>query len=505
MMPRDDDDPERLYSTQTLWDNAMGDACARTLEEHPGFSVLHVNGSFHSSYWDGTVRQLKLRAPEAKVLTVTILPATDPSTAALRGAPAADYVVWAEARATDLNDETWSVHVQRELVYRFHLPPNANDDAPVPLLVWLSDDGLSSRDGMALWKDRLGDEAAIAVLEAPYRETQEDLADGGRWFWPETFSEDIGVMDTAVERTWGYLLRHFPVDPERVCLAGEGTGATVVAAVSLLNERVSARAVAHTPRRYAKIKDFPLPLPEDRGADVPPDKSLRLLVEPADEAWWTKELEEYAAVGFEADMVLATGDAWRREVETENALREALGLDARTPPPSDARRYISVEKGSPRARLWSRFEALRLTAEGGQAVAVLESPAPEGPAERIDVQIRPDELRTVPRCPGPFGGTTVIVLRAGASEQAAWLALEANDPLAAESRFHRLRLAVTGSENDLPAVLSKLLEEGRTNVLIVPAAFCTDAATMRGLKRSVDEIADRMSLHWSPGLGGPGS
>ena len=79
----DPDDVERLYSTQSLWDNSMGEACAIALDEHPGSSVLHVNGGFHSAYWDGTVRQLELRRPDTRSATVSIVPAGHPSVADL--------------------------------------------------------------------------------------------------------------------------------------------------------------------------------------------------------------------------------------------------------------------------------------------------------------------------------------------------------------------------------------------------------------------------------------
>ena len=51
-----------------------------------------------------------------------------------------------------------------------------------------------------------------------------------------------------------------------------------------------------------------------------------------------------------------------------------------------------------------------------------------------------------------------------------------DDPLAKQSRFHRVRIATTSGELALPAVLTQLLEKGRKNVLIVPAVFCADGA-----------------------------
>ena len=511
MMRRSEDDPDRLYDTQTLWDNAMGDSCARALEEHPGSSVLHVNGSFHSSFWDGTCRQLLLRKPCARVRTVSIVPALAPSSARWRGAPVADYVIFAEARATDLNEGTWSVHVGREVDYRFHLPASAEDSTedstPVPLLIWLPDDGLSAADGMALWKDRLGDEVALAVLDAPYRETQEDLTEGGRWYWPDSFASDVGAMQTAIERVWGYALRHWPIDPDRVCVAGEGTGATLATIVTVLSPRLSARSLAFAPRRFAKIKDLPLPLPADRGVDLMPSEPLEVFTEAADRAWWEEELAEYRRVGLDATLRASTDDPWRLELERENALRAALSVDARDPGRGSEtdRLYVQLESQSPRERLWARLEALRREASNGQAVAVLDAPPAVGSARRLRLAADPDSELRIPRCPGPFGGTTVLVVGADETSErrSAWLELERSDPLAAESRFHRLRVAATGSETDLPSVLSDLSVAGRKNVLIAPAEFCATPETLRALARSVRSHADRMNLHWTPGLGAP--
>lgn len=504
-----EEDPERLSSVQTLWDNSMGDSCARALDRHPGRLVLHVNGGFHSAYWDGTARQLRLRAPEAKVLTVSIVPTMNPAVADLHGAPVADYVVYTEARASDVNEGKWAVTVERQVKYVLHLPDGASDEAPVPLLIWLSDDGFTAQDGMALWKERLGAETAIAVLEAPYRETEEDLAEGGRWFWPDSFTEDIGALESATERSWGYLLRNFPIDPERVCLAGEGTGASVVAAVSLLSTRVAARAIAFEPRRYAKIKDFPLPLPELRGDEPVPDKSLMLYVGPADEAWWTQELAEYAAIGFESAMRPVTEDPWQRATEEEDALRAGLGLEPREPLAGE-RAHVLVEEGSVRALHWARLRALRYAADARAPVAVLEAPADAGGSRAIPLAVRAEDYASgaadLPRCPGPFGGTTVVCVTEATppAEVEAWLDFEATDPLNAKSRFHRLRVALPSGDRALAKVLEKLVAEGRTNVLILPAAFCADGATMRALKRSARGFEDGMTLQWSPGLGGGG-
>jgi hypothetical protein len=348
-----DDDP-RLFDTQSLWDNAMGEACALALDRFPDHGVLHVNGGFHTEYMDGTVRQLLLRRPATRVLTVAIVPSALPEAADIGGLPVADYVVFAAQRACDVDDGKYAVFVSRKLEYRLHLPPRAvldardasvagdanrvgdaslESDAKVasdtslattkatalaPLLIWLADDGESAEDAFALWKARVGDECAIAVVEAPYRETQEDLVVGGRWSWPDSFDDDVGVVVEGIAGVWAHVLRHQPVDASRVVLAGEGTGATVVAAATLLADSLAVRGVAIAPRRFSKLKDFPLPLPELRG-DLPKvAKSLRVAAAEADREWWTSELAEYTGIGLENELQRLANDAWRDELEREN-------------------------------------------------------------------------------------------------------------------------------------------------------------------------------------------
>ncbi len=506
MMGAKRSDDERLYSTQSLWDNSMGEACAIALDEHPGSSVLHVNGGFHSAYWDGTVRQLRLRKPDANVLTVSIVPSSNPSIADPGGAAVADYVVYAEARATDLNEGTHSVYVQQEVKYRLHVPKTARGDNKVPLLIWFVDDGLTAEDGMALWRGRLGEECAIAVLEAPYRETQDDLVEGGRWFWPDSFSSDLGSMGVATEKIWAYLLRHFPLDSTRVCIAGEGTGATVVSAVSLMSSRMEARAVAFSPRRYAKLKDIPLPLPEFRGGEPEPKKSLRLVLAAGDESWWDGELAAYEGIGFEANKTMVSQDPWLLEVERASALRAALRLSVPAPTVGSTRRHVLAE--TPRARHWARLLGIEEAKKReGVLVAILDEPPTDGSSDAIEVGVRPDDFkdgRRIPRCPGPFGGTTVVVLPESSPSEfvEAWKAIEGSDPLSKRSRFHRLRVAVTGGDRGLPTVLAELADKGRKNVLVIPAVFCADGETMRALKRSVRALEDQITLRWRPGLGG---
>ena len=525
---------QRLTSAQSLWDNAMGDSCARALDAYPGALVLHVNGGFHSLYGDGTARQLRLRKPDARVLTVDITPASVPATADVQGLPRADWVVFCEARAGDLDDGAWSVWVPRKQEYRLELPEGARD---VPLLIWLGDDGLGAGDGLDLWRDRLGSEVALAVLEANTLETQPDLSSGGRWYRADSFDDDVVAATSAVEQAWGYLLRHMPVDPARVCVAGEGTGATVAAAVALLAERLDAEVLAFSPRRYAKLNQIPLPLAELRGDDAAPQVALRVVVEPDDRAWWEGELAQHAEAGLSSTLADAAPESWRREGEREAAVRAALGLPARAAsaragaetaehgaaavavdpgaaagPAAHAAdpalpRYVLLPHDSRRARFWARLLALGLAARDGGPVTVVDSAPDDAAAQPVDLTIDPAALATagaLPHCPGSFGGTTVVVLPADVSpdDVAAWRALEADDPLARANRFLHLAVASAEPGNTLPDVLAAMVARGRSTALIVPATFCADAQAMDALRRSVRTQEDRMTLHWLPGLGG---
>jgi len=506
-MPGGKDPASRLHSTQSLWDNAMGEACADALDKYPGHCVLHVNGAFHSEYWDGTVRQLRLRKPEAKILTVAIVPVANPASTEVGRVPVADFVVLAEARAADQREGLYSVYGQQAIKYRLHVPEGASAAHPVPMLIWLSDDGFTESDGLDLWKDRLGGVAAVVAVQAPYRETQEDYGLGGRWFWPDSFAADVGSLVSAVERICGYVARYFPVDASRICVAGEGTGATVASSVALLADQIDLRAVSVNPSRYAKLKEFPLPLPELRDESMRRKKSLTVIAGDADRAWWSGELDQYRGVGLDCELQAIADDAWSWERQQENVLRAAMGLEPRAAVSVAEKRYIVVPGDTRRARHWARLHALWAAAESGVPVAVVAKGLEDQHAVRIPTTVRPHMFtgpKAIPECPGPFGGTTVLVVPADmtAQERQAWHALEENDPLAKASKFHRVRLAALEGDRNLTSVLTKLRDEGRKNVLIVPATFCADAAWMRLLRSAVRDVENEMTFHWLPGLGG---
>jgi uncharacterized iron-regulated protein/poly(3-hydroxybutyrate) depolymerase len=497
----------RLLSTQSLWDNSMGEACAQALERWPGRVVVHVNGGFHTAYGDGTARQLLLRRPGTDVRTVDIVPAANPHTAELAGLPAGDWTAFVEARAADAAGDKQEVALARTLQYRLHVPEGARDDAPLPLLLWLPEDGLESQDGLDLWVARLGGECLIAALDAPYRELQPDGSSGRRWSWRDTFAEDIGGSVGAIARTIGYVARHHAVDPERIVVAGERAGATVAVAAALALDGAPLAGLAWEPDGLRGLADLPLPLSELRG-DAPPRRTrIDLLPAHGGAAAWEREAAAYRSVGVDVRLTECSDDPWALELQLENAVRAALGLESRALPADAPRRHVEGLT-SARARQWAR---VAVHEQAPQARVALFAGSVQGddlePALQLDVT--PEDVRAgaaLPRAPGAFGGTTLLVLPAEMDTALcdAWIALEAEDPIAAKSRFSRLRVASLerDSERSLEVLLERQVAEGRRNVLVVPARFHGDEATLAELRARAEVFADRLDLAFRAGLGG---
>jgi len=65
-----------------------------------------------------------------------------------------------------------------------------------------------------------------------------------------------------------------------------------------------------------------------------------------------------------------------------------------------------------------------------------------------------------------------------------------------------MNLAIAGDGvTALPEVIEQLRQRGRSRVLIVPATFCADAATMRALQQQLGAAAQGMDVSWLPGFG----
>ena len=501
----------RTYSTQSVWDNTMGESVARALAAHPGWLVLHVNGGFHSQWHDGTARQVALRAPDATIRTVAISSVRQPGAVdASRIAATADWQALVTARATDSNEGSFGVSIEGELRYKLRVPKSASAEAPVPLLIWLPDDGPPAADELALWRRRLGDEAAIVVVEQQWREQQDDLSMGGRWSWPTDFREDISRSGSAVEEIWAYVARHHAVDPKRTVVAGEGVGACVAVTAFLYGDLWEGRTLAIAPRKQGELRDLPVPLPEGRVGPMP-DRGLTVLSPSADSEWWEQETADYREVGMKAKLTDWPADRWARLGRVETEVREALGLAPKVRS-GKGRAHVMLEHDSPLARNWARRVATAHEASTGDAVAILTSrEAADLGDELAGSTLLPTRAtaeafsggQSLPHAKGPFGGTTLVVLDddLSATEVAAWKQLEKDDPLNAQSRFLRLRTATLSGEWTVDAVLTELKAKRRTNVLIVPAAFAAGPDAMRGIREVVRAHEDDMTIEFRPGLG----
>jgi uncharacterized iron-regulated protein len=516
---------DRVYSGQSLWDNAMGESCARSLEERPGWLVLHVNGGFHSAYRGGAVHQLLLRRPATRVKVVEAAFVDDFHTFDPFGAAdRADYVAYVLGRARDSSDGFHAVAILPELRYRLHLPPGLAAGRTPPLLLWLGADGLRAADALAPLKEALGEEAAIAVVEPPYPLVADDLAPGGRWFSGETFHEDLGVLGGGLRRILTYLLANYPLDRRYVVLGGEGTGATVIAANALYTKDVALFAIASAPKRFGKLRELTLPGP---GEGDP--RRLLVLAPGADEAWWREEAEAWAPTGLSVTVENTSGFAPLAE-----HLRAALGLPA-APAKEGAPTALLLRTDTPRARHWAELYALRCPgparvvgsageAREGERVQPLwfegeGSAVPEGAAPPLRAEDLMDG-RGLPLAAGPFGGTTILVVPKSASdeERAAWKKLEETDAIKKRSRFARLVVLFETEEaragpfgafggrpvrrTGLAEALQAIKDAGRSVALVVPAAFCADAEAMAALRAEARPFEEILDLAYLPGLGG---
>ena len=61
---------ERSFAGQVARDDSMAESIYLSLQAHPGRKLLHLNGSFHSAGFLGTVEQLKLRNPALKIAVI---------------------------------------------------------------------------------------------------------------------------------------------------------------------------------------------------------------------------------------------------------------------------------------------------------------------------------------------------------------------------------------------------------------------------------------------------
>ena len=490
---------ERLYDTQNLWDNAMGDNVAKARKAHRDSVVLHVAGGFHVAYRDGTVAQFARRSKDSKLAVVQVAPVPRAHDARPdRDREQADYLVYAEAHAREEHDGNHAVSVPAELRYRLEAPAGG---APRPLMLWLPDRMTRTDDAVTFWRTVLGDDAALAVVEAPFPEVQDDLATGGRYAFGDGFRADYARVATGLARIVESVTRNHGVDPRRVVVAGAGAGATAVVWTALYGDWLDADFVAIDPDGLARLAMEALP--DQR----PAARSLRLFARgnraPLDEL-----AKDFAKLGTKVEVSpLAAEPALLAQTG-----RAALGLPALATGGDPA--SLLLAEPTPRAREWAALHAARQLRGGVLAHIVDLQNRPHGDdAQRLrPLRVGGDgpwpvsafaNGKGLPLAGGPFGGTTVVVLPKGTSDadKTAWLEHEKNRVLKQRSMFANIAIASADGAPSLADVITQLKARGRLRFLIVPAVFCADAVTMQALRAQLGDAGDGADVAWLPGLG----
>lgn len=67
----------RFYEAQCVKDETMGEAIANARAKYPDAIIVHVNGSFHSDFAQGTADRAQSRMPNARISVVSFVPAAD--------------------------------------------------------------------------------------------------------------------------------------------------------------------------------------------------------------------------------------------------------------------------------------------------------------------------------------------------------------------------------------------------------------------------------------------
>jgi uncharacterized iron-regulated protein len=84
---------ENSFAAQVTRDDTMAESILRALQQHPGYRVLHVTGSFHAAKFLGTVERLRMRLPSLKIAVIDPVEVDDPDAPALPAAADRDGTV----------------------------------------------------------------------------------------------------------------------------------------------------------------------------------------------------------------------------------------------------------------------------------------------------------------------------------------------------------------------------------------------------------------------------
>jgi len=488
---------ERLYDGQNIWDNTMAESITRALKAHPGFSVVHVVGGFHVAYGLGTADQVMRRKPDADVSIIEVEPAFD-LLGPLRdpNPERANYEVRALVVARGRSSGTDAVAVPKELRFRLVVPESATKGEPLPLLVWLPRAGSRGKDAEAYWKAALGDEAIVACVEGPLGREAADLAWGGFWTGPGRFRDDMGEVTYGLDRLVEFLRRHYPVDGNRICVAGEAEGGAVAIMAARSPRRFEASYVAFTPRPLGQV------LQQALGEEAPQTRSVTLRIR-GDAGDAEKVATDFAELGVQDTQVLPVDED--DVFFMESGVRDALGLEGiggwEADSPLDV---IVLDSDSPRARAWATLQARGFAAAKHRVTILGSREAKAVDGKKWSLSVHPEDLmdgKALPVAPADFGGVTVLVVPEGSGEKEAWATLETEQVIRRKSPFARLRIAFEKGTPSLSDVIQDLRSKSTKAVVVVPAVFCADARTMWGMRMSLPADLAPLELTWMPGVG----
>jgi phospholipase/carboxylesterase len=113
--------------------------------------------------------------------------------------------------------------------------PSALPDTPVPLVVYLHGSGSDPARSLPLLQDDAERLEFLLLVPKSYHYTWDVIVGG--------FGPDVSSLDLALE----HVFACFPVDPERVVLAGFSDGASYALSLGLINGTLFRRILAYSP------------------------------------------------------------------------------------------------------------------------------------------------------------------------------------------------------------------------------------------------------------------
>ncbi len=504
---------DRTYSVQNLWDNTMADSIVQATEAHPEHALMHVVGGFHIDRHDGTVAQIRHRAPDLDLVTVSVVPTSDLA----RATPAperADFIVYAANYAQGPSGGSLSVGMPASLDYRLSLPDGPAPAEGWPLLVWLSDDEQRPDDAVLRWRMALGSDAAVIVVEPPHRTRARQGWLIRRWAWPSSWGSDLSAAAIGVGRIIEYARRRLPVREAPVLVAGEGAGGTLALwAAHYGSDWDGVRVTAIDPQlphalRTASIPDEPSAIETLEVFGQPDEGTLAGL----DGVGLTPKVAPAPPPGTPRDALIlsALGLSPAPPSSTERPSPDPAAPDAVAGRPVDVR----ISDPSALSTSWAALYTSMLAARGHDAHLILED-APGTPRAETLAFDGPAaghtelllgvfaEGKGLPRTPDPFGGAVVLLIPRGARSKtvARWSPIL--EGLEAKQGFIKTpyRAVLEGDAKGLTAVFDELRDKGRTEVLVVPVELCATGRRMQGYMDAIEPAAEGLSLHWLPGLG----